>query len=67
MVKDTTVFSVSANLDSNAAAGSKLSTPLQLFDTLGQSHQAIVTYTKTATNTWNYDFTLPTGDAPELP
>jgi flagellar hook protein FlgE len=66
-VKDTTVFSVSANLDSNAAVGSKFSTPLQLFDTLGQSHQATVTYTKTATNTWNYDITLPTGDAAGTP
>jgi flagellar hook protein FlgE len=50
-VKETTVFSVSANLDSNAAVGSKFSISLQLLDTLGQSHQATVTYTKTATNT----------------
>jgi flagellar hook protein FlgE len=63
----TSVFSVSANLDSNAQVGTKFSTPLQFFDTLGQSHQATVTYTKTATNAWNYEITLPVGDATGTP
>lgn len=63
----TSNFSVSANLDSNAPVGAKFSTPLQLFDTLGQSHQATVTYTKAATNTWNYEITLPAGDATGTP
>jgi flagellar hook protein FlgE len=64
---ETSVFSVSANLDSNATVGTKFSTPLQIFDTLGQSHQATVTYTKTATNTWNYEITLPAGEATGTP
>jgi flagellar hook protein FlgE len=66
-VKATSVFSVSANLDSNAVVGTKFTTPLTLFDTLGQSHQATVTYTKLATNTWNYEITLPAGDATGTP
>jgi flagellar hook protein FlgE len=47
--------------------GTKFTTPLTLFDTLGQSHQATVTYTKLATNTWNYEITLPAGDATGTP
>jgi flagellar hook protein FlgE len=43
------------------------STPVQVFDSLGQSHQATVTYTKTATNTWSYAVTLPAGDATGTP
>jgi flagellar hook protein FlgE len=64
---ETSVFSVSANLDSNATVSTKFSTPLQIFDTLGQSHQATISYTKTATNTWNYEITLPAGDATGTP
>jgi flagellar hook protein FlgE len=63
----TSTFSVSANLDSNAPVGAKFSTPLQVFDTLGQSHEATATYTKTATNTWSYQITLPAGDATGTP
>ena len=63
----TSTFSVSANLDSNAQVGTTFSTPLQVFDTLGQNHQATVNYTKTATNTWNYVITLPAGDATGTP
>jgi flagellar hook protein FlgE len=56
-------FSVTANLDSGATVGTSFSTPVQVFDSLGQSHQATVSYTKTATNTWSYAVTLPAGDA----
>jgi flagellar hook protein FlgE len=41
----------------------KFSTPLQIFDMLGQSHQATISYIKTATNTRNYEITLPAGEA----
>jgi flagellar hook protein FlgE len=56
-------FSVTANLDSGATVNTSFSTPVQVFDSLGQSHQATVSYTKTATNTWSYAVTLPAGDA----
>ena len=60
-------FSVTANLDSGATVGTSFSTPVQVFDSLGQSHQATVSYTKTATNTWSYAMTLPAGDATGTP
>jgi hypothetical protein len=37
------------------------STPVPVFDSLGVSHQLAATYTKTGTNTWNYDVSLTTG------
>jgi flagellar hook protein FlgE len=56
-------FSVTTNLNSGATVGTSFSTPVQIFDSLGQSHQATVSYTKTATNTWSYSVALPAGDA----
>jgi flagellar hook protein FlgE len=60
-------FSVTTNLNSNATVGTAFSTPVQIFDSLGQSHQATVSYTKTATNTWSYSVALPAGDATGVP
>lgn len=60
-------FSITTNLNSNATVGTSFSTPVQIFDSLGQSHQATVNYTKTATNTWSYSVTLPTGTAVGFP
>jgi flagellar hook protein FlgE len=60
-------FSVTANLNSNATVGTTFSTPVQVYDSLGQSHQATVDYTKTGTNTWSYSVALPAGDATGTP
>jgi flagellar hook protein FlgE len=60
-------FSVTTNLNSGATVGTAFSTPVQIFDSLGQSHQATVSYTKTATNTWSYAVALPAGDATGVP
>ena len=60
-------FSVTANLNSGATVGTTFSTPLEVFDSLGQSHQATITYDKTATNTWSYSIALPAGDATGTP
>jgi flagellar hook protein FlgE len=60
-------FSVTTNLNSNATVGTSFSSPVQIFDSLGQSHQATVSYTKTATNTWSYSVALPPGDATGVP
>jgi flagellar hook protein FlgE len=60
-------FSVTANLNSGAAVGDSFQTPVQVFDSLGQSHQVTVEYTKTATNSWTYSVTLPAGDATGTP
>ena len=60
-------FSVTTNLNSGATVGTSFSTPVQVFDSLGQSHQVTVSYTKTATNTWSYSVALPAGDATGTP
>jgi flagellar hook protein FlgE len=60
-------FSLTANLNSNATVGTTFSSPVQIFDSLGQSHQATVSYTKTGTNTWGYTVSLAAGDATGVP
>jgi flagellar hook protein FlgE len=60
-------FSITANLNSNATVGTPYSSPVTIFDSLGQSHQATVSYTKTGTNTWSYSVALPAGDATGVP
>jgi flagellar hook protein FlgE len=61
----TTSMSMSVNLDSQVATtdpGAVYSTPIQVFDTLGQSHTLTATFTKTAANTWSYAVTIPAAD-----
>lgn len=60
-------ISVTANLNSGATVGTAFTTPVTVFDSLGQSHQATITYDKTATNTWSYSIALPAGDATGAP
>jgi flagellar hook protein FlgE len=60
-------FSLTTNLNSGATVGTTFSSPVQVFDSLGQSHQVTVSYTKTATNTWSYSVALPAGDATGTP
>ncbi len=60
-------ISATVNLNSNAPMGTSFTTPVQIFDSLGQSHQATITYAKTGTNTWSYSVSLPAGDASGTP
>jgi flagellar hook protein FlgE len=55
----TSTFGMTATLDSSANVGDSLSSKIQVYDSLGSAYQAQVTYTKTATNTWSYNVTLP--------
>ena len=55
----TTSFGMTATLNSADKVGDSLSGKIQVYDSLGNDYQAQVTYTKTATNTWSYDITLP--------
>jgi flagellar hook protein FlgE len=50
---------MTATLNSSAKVGDSLSSKIQVYDSLGNDYQAQVTYTKTATNTWSYNVTLP--------
>jgi flagellar hook protein FlgE len=56
-------LSISANLDSSAGVGAVFPAQVQLFDSLGQSYNATVTFTKTGVNTWGYSIALPAGAA----
>ncbi|MGC1423054.1 MAG: flagellar hook-basal body complex protein [Terracidiphilus sp.] len=55
----TNTFGMTATLNAAANVGDSLSGKIQVFDSLGNAYQAQVTYTKTATNTWSYNVTLP--------
>jgi flagellar hook protein FlgE len=55
----TTSFSMTANLDSSSPVGTTFPAPITLYDSLGVSYQATVNYTKTGTNTWSYNITVP--------
>lgn len=55
----TTSFGMTATLNSSANVGDSLPGTVQVYDSLGSAYQATVIYTKTATNTWSYNITLP--------
>lgn len=61
----TTQFTLTGNLESDAAVGSSdatFSAPIQVVDSLGTTHTLTVTFTKTAANTWNYEVDIPGQD-----
>ena len=56
-------FSFTTNLDANAATGTTYTpTPISVYDSLGQAHLLSVTYTKTGTNAWSYNVSVPSSD-----
>ncbi len=54
--------SLTSNLDATAAVGDTYSTQTTIYDSLGGSHNLTFTYTKTGTNAWTYDVTIPAAD-----
>jgi flagellar hook protein FlgE len=58
----TSSFSMDTNLDASATVGTTFSTPLTVYDSLGNSHVLTVNYTNTGANTWSYSVTLPAAD-----
>jgi flagellar hook protein FlgE len=57
--KATTSFGMNAILDSRSAVGSSTSGAVPVYDSLGNSYQATVTYTKTGPNAWSYSISIP--------
>ncbi len=55
----TTNFSMTQNLDSAAAVGAQATGQVQVYDSLGKSYEATVTYTNLGDNKWGYAITLP--------
>lgn len=58
----TTSFQMTTNLDATATAGATYSSPMTVYDSLGESHALTIQYTNTAANTWTYSITLPAAD-----
>ena len=58
----TTQFSMISNLNAGATVGSTFSSSVQIYDSLGASHVATMTYTKTGSGTWTYDLTADGGE-----
>ena len=63
----TTNISMTTSLDASASSGKQFSSAVQLYDSLGQSHSATVSFIKTSPTTWNYSVGLPPGDANGTP
>ena len=61
--KATSNMSLTANLDASAAVGTSAQGQITVYDSLGESHIATVDFQKTASNTWSYNISLPTGDS----
>ncbi len=55
----TTSFGMNATLDSEAPIGSNVTGQVQVYDSLGKSYEATVTYTKQDATHWGYSVTLP--------
>jgi flagellar hook protein FlgE len=55
----TSTFGMNATLDSSSAVGGSTSGQVKVYDSLGTSYEATVTYTKTANNAWNYSISIP--------
>jgi len=60
-------LSMTTSLNATAAAGTSFTSTATLYDSLGQSHLATVTYTKASSTSWGYAITLPSGDASGTP
>jgi flagellar hook protein FlgE len=50
------------NLDASSATGTSWSTPISVYDSLGNSHVLTYQFTKTGANAWSYQITLPAAD-----
>src|SRR5580700_4398970 len=55
----TSTFGMTANLDSAATVGTTFPAQMKIYDSLGNSYEATVNFTKTGTNTWAYNIIVP--------
>ncbi len=54
---------IQTNLNAGAAVGdTPYSTPVTIYDSLGNSHTLTFTFGKTAANTWSYQLSIPSSD-----
>lgn len=57
--KATTTFGLTTTLDSSAPVNTSFSGTVPVYDSMGKSYEATVTYTKTGNNAWTYSVSLP--------
>ncbi|MBB6145006.1 flagellar hook protein FlgE [Silvibacterium bohemicum] len=57
-----TSFSVEANLNSNAAAGTTFNAPITVYDSLGNPLQLNVQFTNNSAGNWSYSVTVPSSN-----
>jgi flagellar hook protein FlgE len=60
-------LSLTTTLNSTSPVGAAFSSPVTIYDSLGASHVASVTYTKQSSTQWSYAVTLPAGDEAGTP
>ena len=60
-------ISLTTSLDSTAATGTVFSSPVTLYDSLGEEQAATVTFTKSSSTSWGYSIALPAGAATGTP
>lgn len=58
----TSTLNMIANLDATSATGTQFPAQITVYDSLGVSHIATVTYAQTGVNTWSYSVALPAAD-----
>jgi flagellar hook protein FlgE len=58
----TSSMQLQSNLNASSAVGTSYSTPIDVYDSLGDSHVVTVDFTKTAANTWGYTMSVPGAD-----
>ena len=67
VAKATQNFAVDGNLDATAGVGTSFNTSVTMYDSLGKSHVAAVSFTKASANSWDYSVTLPSGESTGTP
>ena len=63
----TSNMSITTSLNATAQTGATFSSGVTLYDSLGETHLATVTYTKSSPSTWDYSISLPAGDSTGTP
>lgn len=58
----TSNFSLTTNLNASSAVGDTFQSPINVFDSLGDSHVLTVTYKMSAPGIWNYQITIPSNE-----
>jgi flagellar hook protein FlgE len=58
----TTDVQLTTNLNAAANVGDTFSTPVTVYDSLGDSHTLTFNFTNTGPGAWNYDITIPAAD-----